>query len=322
MSLPEAVPTLELSGLTNASTLVLRFANKIYEIMAVEQDAKDLLETTAQISSQLEHAKKLRRQKSDVLRYDEKDMVDRVIDTSEQTIHSVASLAEPVRVDMKTSGGQVRLTTRLQFVFRDMAQIPLCLSKLGIAGSNINHILTILYSREDPRERPRSDTPRHRTSPNPPTYQEPEWSEWLYASRQKNLRKRPTGMAGSVSSMSSHSDLQLSSGSISELADTSSQRHGPFTDASFISYYEKDVKAQQDTVAELAGSTEPIYRPYRPKGAVVSDSASEGLEVDERPGKNVGNLEPSSYYAPPEKSIKPLTGKARSRRWMEYHLNG
>lgn len=86
-----------LSSISTAFTLTLRITEKVYEIVAVDQEAKDLLKTTAQINSQLSHAKKLRRQKSLLLSTDEKEMVDRVFTSTEEAVGTVASLVEPAR---------------------------------------------------------------------------------------------------------------------------------------------------------------------------------------------------------------------------------
>ncbi|KAK4545933.1 hypothetical protein LTR36_002497 [Oleoguttula mirabilis] len=137
------------SSVSTAFTLTLRITEKVYEIVAVDQEAKDLLKTTAQINNQLEHAKRLRRQKSFCLSTDEKDMVDRVFSSTEEAVSTVASLVEPARADMKVSGGRVKFATRMQFVFRDSAHIPVSLTKLSIAGGNLNMAITILCVASD-----------------------------------------------------------------------------------------------------------------------------------------------------------------------------
>lgn len=68
---------------------------------------------------------------------------------------------------------------------RDSAHIAVSLGKLNIAASGLNSTLSTLMGRTATR----NPTPATNTDflKPPPTYQE---SEWLYASREKNLLKR------------------------------------------------------------------------------------------------------------------------------------
>lgn len=166
-----------LSSVSTAFTLTLRITEKVYEVVAVDQEAKDLLKTTSQISCQLEHAKKLRRQKSFCLSTDEKEMVDKVFTSTEEAVASVASLVEPARADMRVTGGRVKFATRMQFVFRDSAHIPVSLTRLSIAGGNLNMAICVLCAKEGAGE-PRLGN----DSRSPPSYQD---SEWLHASRHR-----------------------------------------------------------------------------------------------------------------------------------------
>ncbi|KAK3672448.1 hypothetical protein LTR78_007755 [Recurvomyces mirabilis] len=199
-----------LSSVSTAFTLSLRITEKVYEVVAVDQEAKDLLKTTSQISCQLEHAKKLRRQKSFCLSTDEKEMVDRVFTSTEEAVATVASLVEPARADMRVTGGRVKFATRMQFVFRDSAHIPVSLTRLSIAGGNLNMAICVLCAKEGSREsRPGND------SKSPPSYQD---SEWLHATRHRNLRKRES--AASFTTLSDNAprfSLTIPDGSLVEL---------------------------------------------------------------------------------------------------------
>lgn len=105
--------TSTLSTLSTAFAVTLRITEKIYDIIAVDQEAKDLLETTAQVTKQLAHARRLRRQKSGLMNNEEKLMVDQVFVSTEKAVNTVATLVEPARVDMNVSGGRVRTSTRM-----------------------------------------------------------------------------------------------------------------------------------------------------------------------------------------------------------------
>ena len=203
-------PNSILATLSTAFTLSLKVTEKVYEIVAVDEEARNLLETTAQISRQITYGKKLRRQRSGILSSDEKAMVDQVFESTEQAVNTVVTLVEPARADMEVSGGRVRLSTRMVFVFRDLAHIPVSLSKLGIAGSSLNMVISMLNSKESAQRLSTPDT--H----SPPTYRE---SEWLYAKRQKNLQRRASALKLQPQSPKPHAPLSSSSSSIAEAAE-------------------------------------------------------------------------------------------------------
>ncbi|RMY58773.1 hypothetical protein D0865_02423 [Hortaea werneckii] len=160
-----------LSAVSTAFTLTLRIAEKVYEIKAVDQETRDLLGMTDSINHKLDMGRKLRRQKSDLFDTDEKTIIDIDLNDAEKAVNSVAGLIEPARADMQVYGGRIRANTRIIWVVRDSAHIAVSLSKLNIAASGLNSTLSTLMARD--------------TSRNPT----PE-SEWLYASREKNLLKR------------------------------------------------------------------------------------------------------------------------------------
>ncbi|KAI7287173.1 hypothetical protein KC343_g286 [Hortaea werneckii] len=174
-----------LSAISTAFTLTLRIAEKVYEIKAVDQETKDLLEMADSINHKLEMGKKLRRQKSNLFETDEKTIIDTDLKDAEKAVKSVAKLIEPARADMQVYGGHIRVGTRIIWVVRDSAHIAVSLGKLNIAASGLNSTLSTLMGRTATR----NPTPATNTDflKPPPTYHE---SEWLYASREKNLLKR------------------------------------------------------------------------------------------------------------------------------------
>lgn len=251
---------------------------KVYEIVAVGQEAKDLLETTAQINNELAHARKLRRQKSSLLSSDEKAMIDQVFASTDRAVGTVASLVEPARADMKVSGGHVRLSTHMQFVFRDQAHIPVSLSKLGIAGSNLNMAITVLCNKDGPRDSSSWRKPNSRDTHQPPTYRE---SEWLFALRRKNLQRRASATALHGKTGSSCHSLRSPPSSIAELP------------------------------------AESVYMNDEESISTVSDGIPihQYLDAD---SNNTPSRTETPTLAPPEDRPPYLTGRARTRSWLEY----
>ncbi|KAI6906929.1 hypothetical protein KC318_g2543 [Hortaea werneckii] len=174
-----------LSAVSTAFTLTLRIAEKVYEIKAVDQETRDLLGMTDSINHKLDMGRKLRRQKSDLFDTDEKTIIDIDLNDAEKAVNSVAGLIEPARADMQAYGGRIRANTRIIWVVRDSAHIAVSLSKLNIAASGLNSTLSTLMTR-DMSQNPTPAIKNDFLKP-PPAYQE---SEWLYASREKNLLKR------------------------------------------------------------------------------------------------------------------------------------
>ncbi|KAK4542174.1 hypothetical protein LTR36_007021 [Oleoguttula mirabilis] len=267
-----------LGAISNAFSLTLKITEKVYEIVAVDQEAKDLLETTDQINNQLAHGKKLRRQKSGLLSSDEKDLVDKIFASTEKAVSTVASLIEPARADMIVSGGRVRLSTRIQFVFRDQAHLPVNLAKLGIAGGNLNMALGVLCNKTGHSDGPSWKKPSLHDLKPPPTYNE---SEWLYASRQKNLRRRASAVTLNESYKPCRANLQPSSASIAELPDDSASM-----------WDGENVTAVSDNML--------LHPPFDDAGSIRSCPESPII------------------ITPPEEKPQRLTGRARNRSWLEY----
>ncbi|PPJ61261.1 hypothetical protein CBER1_10937 [Cercospora berteroae] len=260
------------TGFGAAAASTLRTVGKVFEIIAVDQAATDLLETTRQINTQLEYGRTLRRQKSGHLSQDEKHMIDTTFDATEKAVYGVACLIEPARVDMQISGREVSFPTRMRFVFRHTAQIPVSLAKLGVAGSSLNMVISLLSSKESSTVAVRNSSQRDIHSP--PTYHE---SQWLHASRQKILRRRSSAIAERVSPTPGSNRTSSYPNSIAELPD-------------------ETMSVNRDT---MVGSDFPGLIP---------------MEFHGRSGR-------PDAATPLVESNGRLTGVARSRSWMGYHLH-
>ncbi|KAH9836419.1 hypothetical protein Tdes44962_MAKER08489 [Teratosphaeria destructans] len=156
----------------------------------MDEGIRNLTETICRVKSQLDHAKGLRRQRSTDLVQEELKLVDNVLTSTEEALNEIARLIEPAEVNMVVSGAEVHLSARMHCEFRSLDHIPVKLSRLDIAGSNLKMALSILSPRRSSSARTSTDLLP------PPTYQE---SEWLFAGRQKILRRRASAMAVEVS---------------------------------------------------------------------------------------------------------------------------
>jgi hypothetical protein len=127
---------------------IFRIGQTVYAMIAVTEQAHDLLDSACHVTASVETVRSLRRQKSGLLGADEKKWVDRVINDTEKTLNNVASLVEPARVDMQTNDGKIGLVNRALFVFRDSPKIATNFARLTLTSQSLNTALTMLSSRE------------------------------------------------------------------------------------------------------------------------------------------------------------------------------
>ena len=172
-----------------------KLAEKGFEICAVDEPARGLLQRAQQVAGQLDDARLLRRQHSGRLTDFEKRMFDDALGHGEDAIRQVASLAERPRNDMQQSGGQISMNTRIVFVLRNSPSLNVSLTQLGIASQSLNATILQLNSRDS---RPSSSagsppiqSPRQGEWKPPPTYDE---SLFLSAGRRRNIQRRATAM--------------------------------------------------------------------------------------------------------------------------------
>jgi hypothetical protein len=127
---------------------IFRIGQTVYAMIAVTEQAHDLLDSACHVTASVETVRSLRRQKSGLLGAEEKKWVDRVINDTEKTLNNVASLVEPARVDMQTNDGKIGLVNRALFVFRDSPKIATNFARLTLTSQSLNTALTMLSSRE------------------------------------------------------------------------------------------------------------------------------------------------------------------------------
>src|SRR6266516_5271795 len=134
------------SGAAVSSVFVatLRIFQIGYELKAVGEQTRDLLDSTDHVSTGLQAVKTLRRKKSQHLDITEKKWIDEVLANTEKTLGNVAKLIEPARVDLQTKFGHVGLVNRGLFVFRDSPRVATNLARLNLASQSLNTAMNIL----------------------------------------------------------------------------------------------------------------------------------------------------------------------------------
>jgi hypothetical protein len=188
---------------------LFKIGQTVYAMIAVTEQAHDLLDSACHVTASVETVRSLRRQKSGLLQTEEKKWVDRVINDTEKTLNNVASLVEPARVDMQTNSGKIGLINRALFVFRDSPKVATNFARLTLTSQSLNTALTLLSSREGAR----SGATRHHpnielsllstVSPKqeglqlPPSYQESE-----YLDRKRLQRSNPSSTSLRARSLS------------------------------------------------------------------------------------------------------------------------
>ena len=139
------------STITSVFTATLRISQAVYELKAVGEQTRDLLDTTKHIEDSLRNVRIVRRQKSILLTTTEKEWIDGQIKNSEKAVNGVAALIEPARVDMQSKSNRtkdIRLKNRVMFVLRDSPNVTVQLTKLSIATQGLNAAMGVLCNRE------------------------------------------------------------------------------------------------------------------------------------------------------------------------------
>jgi hypothetical protein len=135
------------TAIGSAANISLRLFQIVYDFKAVGQQTQDLLESTTHVSSTLERAETMQRQKSKFLTADERAWIDGIIVDTKHCLKSVAALVEPARVDMQIKCGRIGFLNKGRFVFRDSPKIANNLARLGLAHQSLNAAMGVLCSK-------------------------------------------------------------------------------------------------------------------------------------------------------------------------------
>lgn len=146
------------TAVTSTFTAALRISQVVYELKAVGEQTRDLLDTTKYVNASLESVRELRRKKSDILNREEKKWMDQQIEFTQNAVDSVAVLIERARVDMQAkneTGNEddyktkhIKIHHRARFVLQDSPRVLTNLSKVTMAMNGLNSVMVTLSSRE------------------------------------------------------------------------------------------------------------------------------------------------------------------------------
>lgn len=152
----------------------LTLSQVVYQFNAVEEQARDLLDSTKHVFDNLSFARALRAQKSQHLSDTERSWIDGILGNTDKTLDNVRALIEPARVDMQTNFGNVGFVNRSLFVFRDSPKVQTNLARLTIASGSLDNVLGILLSRPGPTSTPMTPqtlSPHNSTNSEPLVWQ-------------------------------------------------------------------------------------------------------------------------------------------------------
>lgn len=177
---------------TGAAFAGIKMLETGFELSAVGERTAELLKITELVESELHTAQRLRRLKDPFLSPEERERMDRIIDSTEDAIRAVAQLIEPSRVDRETRNGKIGLGNRFAWVFRDSHKIQERYARLTLSNQLLTSIIATLEMRIPPRPAdhalglddggPGNGT---RTPPGapPPSYEMSEMLEWRRSKR-------------------------------------------------------------------------------------------------------------------------------------------
>lgn len=279
-----------------------KLAENGFDICAVDEQAKGLLQTVQQVAGQLDDAKSLRQKKSALFTASEKRTFDDSFRHTEDAIRHVAALAERPQADMEVSGGKMRVNTRVLFVLRDSPNIQQSLTQLGLASQDLNSTFVQLSSRDEKSGSPatsNSSPPLQQEEAKPsPTYEE---SQFLSQGRRRNIKRRESALA-------------LINGATNE-------RQRPYSSLSLPT--QRVMAIPEVSIPELPG--DEYYRRVSTGSFLPDLSIPEAvLQLKQAQEDNFGlPLPPLNGYAHSSPLSRRLrsdgakTGRARTRSWLE-----
>lgn len=131
---------LSVFAIASAFSATIRIFQVVYQLKAVGEQTRDLLDTTNHITISLRAVRTLRQQKSSHLDANEKRWIDYVVKSTEDTLGNVATLIVPARVEVQTKFGSVSLVNRGMFVLRDSPEVGTNVARLSIANQSLNTV--------------------------------------------------------------------------------------------------------------------------------------------------------------------------------------
>ncbi|KAL2037109.1 hypothetical protein N7G274_010105 [Stereocaulon virgatum] len=136
-----------LSGLAASINTCIRIFEATYQLKAVGQQTADLLCTTKHVETNLNEARRLRRQKVALLNVGERNWMDAVISDTDVALRDVARLIEPARVD-HTVKSNITFANRVLWVFRDNPQVRDKHARLTMCHQSLTTVISCLYSKD------------------------------------------------------------------------------------------------------------------------------------------------------------------------------
>ena len=136
-----------LSGLAASINTSIRIFEVTYQLKAVGQQTADLLCTTKHVETNLNEARRLRRQKVALLNAGERNWIDAIISDTDVALRGVARLIEPARVD-NTVKSNITFANKLLWVFRDNPQVRDKHARLTVCHQSLTTVISCLYSKD------------------------------------------------------------------------------------------------------------------------------------------------------------------------------
>ena len=196
------------SAISGLATLTVKVFQISYEIKAVDEKARDLLETTNAITKTLDTAHTLLDQKIHLFSDLEQSWMTGVaFPEAERTLKKVVRLIENARVDMSVTHGKVRFHTRVMYVLKESPLLVESLASLTLAGQLLTVAIGVICGRSGNQSGSSLDGAFRTVSGGlkspPPPYAE---SEFLSAHR-RSRRREDVPQADILSDSSQTEDL-------------------------------------------------------------------------------------------------------------------
>lgn len=310
------------SAITSTFTAVLRISQAVYELKAVGEQTRDLLDTTKYVNSSLESVRELRRKKSGLLNREEKRWIDQQVEFTQKAVDNVAVLIERARVDMQAkneTGNEdefqtkhIKIHHRARFVLRDGPKVQTNLMNVNMAMNGLNSAMVTLSSRERHGHDAHLAPSRHggassRRSTSPGKAPPPAYAEGDFLNRRRTLattQRNETlqqGVIGDSRRLPTFGSSTLSHQTLNSRSSMSSISPSIYFTSAFGEQYEENA-ISDDTISLTCLPTSSI------QDRIGSDAyfGPSELEASAPPSLRSHHSEPIVFHELPAIPRKPL----------------
>ena len=274
------------SGFAAGINTSIRIFEVTYQLKAVGEQTADLLSITRHVGTNLNEARRLRRQKVALLDAGERNWIDAVISDTDIALRSVAQLIEPACVDNTVKSNNT-FGNKVLWVFRDNPKVRDKHARLTVCHQSLTTVISCLYSKDLVVIAP---MPEKSKEDQPPPY-DPQMEELFNWRKQRKQRK---------------SFMSLRDADVERLISTSSMSTDSCSTSTTVTSPTSGFSVPRKPLDKRSQSTAsaPACAPFTQP---TSPFSSPRLGIVKRP-ISVSSVSTSTMFANPMSSVVSLMG--------------